>query len=83
MNQALSAAAGHVAELVRASGKIVLLSGAGMSTSAGIPDFRGPDGLYRKLGIDNPERIFDIGVFKGIPRSTTASTVSSSARSRP
>jgi len=67
MNQALSAAAGHVAELVRASGKIVLLSGAGMSTSAGIPDFRGPDGLYRKLGIDNPERIFDIGVFERDP----------------
>jgi len=67
MSQPLSAAAGQVAELVRASGQIVLLSGAGMSTSAGIPDFRGPDGLYRKLGIENPERIFDIAVFERDP----------------
>lgn len=67
MSQPLSTAAGQVAELVRASGQIVLLSGAGMSTSAGIPDFRGPDGLYRKLGIENPERIFDIAVFESNP----------------
>ncbi|HRY99403.1 MAG TPA: Sir2 family NAD-dependent protein deacetylase, partial [Bacteroidales bacterium] len=39
----------------------------GMSTNAGIPDFRGPDGLYSKLGIENPERIFDIGVFETNP----------------
>ena len=67
MDQALSAAAGQVSEMVRASRQIVLLSGAGMSTSAGIPDFRGPDGLYRKLGIDNPERIFDIEAFERDP----------------
>ena len=67
MDQALSAAVGQVSEMVRASRQIVLLSGAGMSTSAGIPDFRGPDGLYRKLGIDNPERIFDIEAFERDP----------------
>lgn len=33
---------------VRAARRIVVLSGAGLSTDSGIPDFRGPNGLWTK-----------------------------------
>lgn len=56
------------AEMIRDSRRIVLLSGAGMSTSAGIPDFRGPSGLYRRADIDDPETIFDIYRFRRDPK---------------
>jgi NAD-dependent deacetylase len=34
--------------LMRAASRIVVLSGAGISTDSGIPDFRGPNGLWTK-----------------------------------
>jgi NAD-dependent deacetylase len=60
----------HVRQCIDAlgeSGRVVLLSGAGLSTSAGIPDFRGPNGIYRrKMNVD-PEQIFDIDFFHRRP----------------
>lgn len=35
-------------EWVRSAQRIVVLSGAGLSTDSGIPDFRGPNGLWKK-----------------------------------
>lgn len=63
----LSHQAAICAEWIRNASHIVVLSGAGLSTAAGIPDFRGPQGLYRRASIDEPEALFDIGRFDADP----------------
>lgn len=54
-------------KLIDESKKIVILSGAGISTNTGIPDFRGENGIYTKADIENPELIFDCYYFKDHP----------------
>ena len=51
-------------EALRQAKRAGVLTGAGVSTLSGIPDFRGPQGLYRN---PDAERIFDIDWFDRDP----------------
>ncbi|RSH91496.1 Sir2 histone deacetylase Hst2 [Saitozyma podzolica] len=64
----------HIAQLI-SSGKaknVVVLTGAGISTSAGIPDFRSPEtGLYAnlaRLNLPFPEAVFELNYFRRNPK---------------
>ncbi|KAN0061606.1 NAD-dependent histone deacetylase sir2 [Thecaphora frezii] len=60
--------------LISTSRRIVVLSGAGISVSCGIPDFRSRDGIYAQLErdgefeLDDPTDMFDKHVFLQNPR---------------
>ena len=51
------------AYLIGEANNIAVITGAGISTGSGIPDFRGANGIYS----ENPEEIFDFKHFKKNP----------------
>jgi len=58
--------------LIKRSKNIIVLTGAGVSVSCGIPDFRSRNGLYARLAVDFPELtepsdMFDIDFFRENP----------------
>ncbi|OGX26729.1 MAG: hypothetical protein A2787_05395 [Omnitrophica WOR_2 bacterium RIFCSPHIGHO2_01_FULL_48_9] len=63
----LQAQAQRCSELIKQSKSISVLTGAGISTGAGIPDFRGPQGLYVSRQYD-PDKVFDINYFLTDPK---------------
>lgn len=62
-----------VVRLLNEGKKILVLTGAGVSVSCGIPDFRSRDGIYARLAVDfpnlpDPQAMFDIDYFRRDPR---------------
>ena len=61
-----------VADWIRHSQRIIVVSGAGVSVNAGIPDFRTPGtGLYdnlQKYNLPFPEAVFDLDFFQRNPK---------------
>jgi NAD-dependent deacetylase len=53
--------------LFKNSHNTVVVTGAGISTEAGIPDFRGENGVYTTLGEDRVMKIINIDAFKRDP----------------
>lgn len=63
----------QVCDTIKQSKNIIVLTGAGVSVSCGIPDFRSRDGIYERLRIEypdmrDPQSMFDIGYFARDPR---------------
>ncbi|XP_076328383.1 NAD-dependent protein deacetylase sirtuin-1-like isoform X2 [Tachypleus tridentatus] len=62
-----------VVNLIQTSQNIMVLTGAGVSVSCGIPDFRSRNGIYARLSKDfpelpDPQAMFDIHYFRKDPR---------------
>lgn len=76
----MSTPAQQCAQLIKEAEQIAVLTGAGISTNAGIPDFRGPKGLYvtKSFGFAqdgelvepqyDADKVFDIGHFYRDPK---------------
>ncbi|KAJ3319923.1 NAD-dependent protein deacetylase sirtuin-1 [Boothiomyces sp. JEL0866] len=61
-----------VVELIKKSKNIVVLTGAGVSVSCGIPDFRSKNGIYSRLSefeLSDPQEMFDLEYFKFRPET--------------
>ena len=56
-------------EWIQKSNKIVIFTGAGISTLSGIPDFRSPNGLSKKKSVIAPEEILSHHYFLSHPES--------------
>ena len=59
--------------LIKKSSNILVLTGAGLSVSCGIPDFRSENGVYARLKVEYPElpdpqAMFDMKFFETEPR---------------
>lgn len=70
----------NIANILAAAKKIVVFTGAGISTNCGIPDFRSEEGLYSLI---QSQRDALLGATSGNAKREFPSSSSSSAKSKP
>jgi hypothetical protein len=61
-----------VVKLIKKSNNILIITGAGVSVSCGIPDFRSKNGIYSRLNefeLSDPQEMFDIRYFRERPET--------------
>ncbi|KAI9312739.1 DHS-like NAD/FAD-binding domain-containing protein [Dichotomocladium elegans] len=59
-----------VVDLLAKAHNVMIVTGAGVSVSCGIPDFRSENGIYSRLqdyDLDDPQQMFDIKIFRENP----------------
>lgn len=59
-----------IAKILANCQNVIVVTGAGISTSLGIPDFRSSDGIYSRLekyNLSDPQELFDIALFRQDP----------------
>lgn len=62
MTESFDADVAALSHMIRGSERVVVMTGAGVSTGSGIPDFRGPNGVWTKDPAS--ERLFDYATYK-------------------
>lgn len=55
----------HLADRLKSSPRITVLTGAGVSAASGVPTFRGPEGIWRTY---RPEKLATADAFRADPR---------------
>jgi hypothetical protein len=66
----MAAAAAKVAALMKTSKHTVVFTGAGISTSAGVPDFRGPQGVWTLKAQGRGSEIATVPLSCAVPTAT-------------
>lgn len=79
---ALEKKALELAEQIRAARRVFLFTGAGISTSCGVPDFRGPNGIWTLQRQGKPIPKYDIS-FAHVRPSLTHMVISALVRIYP
>jgi mono-ADP-ribosyltransferase sirtuin 6 len=60
----------QLAEMIRQSKHFIVFTGAGISTSAGIPDFRGPEGAWTLQAQGRQRTTATVSTLQAIPTAT-------------